>query len=529
MHRTAATAWVLGGGLATYGMGAAIAKEMQEFPGGAKALELSVMPAARAFRPMRWPAERLDTLGGYITFHNMLLITFFLTIYGAVQGSKAVRGMEERGGLDCLLATGVQRRNLVMQRVVGFALIALTIAVGFTAGLAMVLSANGQPDVRGSFITCFAGAVSALTGYAFGLAVSQFTMRARVAAGICGLALTVLQVVTNLWDQLGPVGLLRFVSPFHYANASRALVPGHGLDVGAMLSSLALAALLVTIAAVVFERRDYGSGALPHRTHHVRPMTGLARSVLRTLTGSQIARARVGLLAWSLGSAVYAGAMLWLQPSVMDVWEKMSFLGSLTGGTGAQAERMYQAFIGEIISPVIAGYVVTMSAAWLADRSEGRVEAVLSLPVTCRRLVTSRLASSLLGTVFIVVTSAAVMQIAAVRMGVHLDGGGVLRLMLMLVLFGAAIAGVALVVITVVPSGLAVVTMSLYLGASYLLTLFVPMLGWPGWLNRLSIFWALGRPYLDWPTSAGLSVLLVLAVGGTVLAVLAQERRPAVS
>jgi ABC-2 type transport system permease protein len=71
--------------------------------------------------------------------------------------------------------------------------------------------------------------------------------------------------------------------------------------------------------------------------------------------------------------------------------------------------------------------------------------------------------------------------------------------------------------------------MSLYLGASYLLTLFVPMLGWPDWLNRLSIFWAMGRPYLDWPTPAGLLMLLILAVGGALLAVLAQERRPVVS
>ena len=38
--------------------------------------------------------------------------------------------------------------------------------------------------------------------------------------------------------------MVRFVSPFHYFNASRALVPDHGLD---LPSGLALIAMTVTM------------------------------------------------------------------------------------------------------------------------------------------------------------------------------------------------------------------------------------------------------------------------------------------
>src|SRR5664280_2398296 len=42
-----------------------------------------------------------------------------------------------------------------------------------------------------------------------------------------------LYLLTNVSDELGPVGVVRFVSPFHYFNASRALVPDHGPDLAA--------------------------------------------------------------------------------------------------------------------------------------------------------------------------------------------------------------------------------------------------------------------------------------------------------
>jgi ABC-2 type transport system permease protein len=52
------------------------------------------------------------------------------------------------------------------------------------------------------------------------------------------------------------------------------------------------------------------------------------------------------------------------------------------------------------------------------------------------------------------------------------------------------------------------------------------MFGWPDWLNRLSVFWAIGHPYLDWPTAGGLATLLILAVPGALIAAAIAERTP---
>src|SRR5512134_3825305 len=98
-HRFAVALWVLGGSSFMYVMAMALAQEMAQFPGGADAFAASLRPGAEALRPMRWPADRLDTLGGYLTYHNFTLYTLLLSVYAAVQGSRAVRGSEERHSL----------------------------------------------------------------------------------------------------------------------------------------------------------------------------------------------------------------------------------------------------------------------------------------------------------------------------------------------------------------------------------------------------------------------------------------------
>ncbi|GAA4378349.1 hypothetical protein [Agromyces bauzanensis] len=45
-----------------------------------------------------------------------------------------------------------------------------------------------------------------------------------------------------------------------------------------------------------------------------------------------------------------------------------------------------------------------------------------------------------------------------------------------------------------------------------------PMLGWPDWLNRPSVFHASGNPGLGWPTLAQATVIITLAGPGLVLA-----------
>ena len=79
--RTTTLTWLVAGGLAMYFEAVAIAAELRDFPGGPVALSRSIMPTIEAMRIIRWPADRLDTLGGYLAYHNITLFNFFLALY----------------------------------------------------------------------------------------------------------------------------------------------------------------------------------------------------------------------------------------------------------------------------------------------------------------------------------------------------------------------------------------------------------------------------------------------------------------
>ena len=74
----------------------------------------------------------------------------------------------------------------------------------------------------------------------------------------------------------------------------------------------------------------------------------------------------------------------------------------------------------------------------------------------------------------------------------------------------------------------AVTVLAVIVGTMYLVSYLVPIFGWPEWLNRLSVFWAFGHPYLAWPHS-GTVVLLAMALVGGAAATAIAERTPKVA
>jgi ABC-2 type transport system permease protein len=526
-HRVSTAVWVLAGGLTMYGMALAIAVEMKDFPGGSQALAASIYPSAEAMRPMRWPAERLDTLGGYITYHNVILFNLILAIYGAVQGARTIRGGEERHAVEEILAAGTSRLAVVRDRTAGFVLMMLVISLGLGLATAAGVAGGDEPNLAGALITMGTAGLVAIVGYALGLLVSQLTSSARTAAGASSAVLTVLYVATNTGSGLGALDGIRFVSPFHYANASRALVPGHGLDLAATGALVAMAVVLLAFAAWAFASRDYAAPLWARRrtTADATRAAKVPTVMLGSVWAAALRRGRFGLLVWAAGTAAWMVVMAALQPAVMDVWSAFDFIGAIAGGgPGVDAEDAYWSFSGAMISPVVAAFVISQASGWVADLADGRVEMVLAGPVSWSRLVWERLVALVVGVAVVTVAALGGLFVAGTAVGGTFDVGGLGRVALECVLLGAALGAVAAILVAWLRRGAAMRVLAVVVGASYLLGYFVPMFGWPDWLNRLSVFWAFGQPYLEWPASSGLATMLVLAVPGALLAAAIAER-----
>ncbi|HSO04106.1 MAG TPA: ABC transporter permease subunit [Candidatus Limnocylindrales bacterium] len=535
-HRVGVLAWIVGGGLAMLGTAAALAAEMEDFPGGPAGLAASVSAGAEAMRLLRWPAERLDTLGGYLTYHNVILFNLFLAIYGLVQGTRDIRGAEERGALEEVLATGHTRAAVVRDRAIGFALVAGLIGLGMGVGLAAGLAAGDEPDLAGALITMGTSGLVAFAGYALGMLLSQVVGSVRVAGGVGSVVLCALYVATNVEDDLGPLGFVRFVSPFHWANQSRALVPGQGLDLPATAVLVLLGVAMLALAAWAFTARDYaaplwgrpGDGAAQGRSP-ARAADRIPHRMLSSVAAAGVRRGWVGMLVWAGCVAAFTALFAALQPQVMDYWNQFDFASALAGATGStSAEDTYWSFAGEFFTPVIAAYVLTQASGWIADLTQGRVEMVLSAPVTWPMLVRGRLLATSIGVAVIIAGALTGLGIGAASVGSPLDPVAMARLVAVGLLFGAALAAVAAIVVALVRRPLAVTIMAVLVGASYLLAWLVPTLGWPQWLSKLSVFWAFGHPYLAWPSTAQWLILLALATVGSIAAGAIADRTPKV-
>lgn len=168
---------------------------------------------------------------------------------------------------------------------------------------------------------------------------------------------------------LGPVHL-----PFYYFNASRALVPGYGFDLPAAAALLAMTAMLIGAAAWAFQRRDYAAALWSRRAGPSRARrTGLVqRPVLRTFWSATFFRERFGLLAWAGAAALNMVMMARLEPSVVDMWNKVKLVQTFIGTQpGRSAADQYLSFAAGIIAPIVVAYVITRAAAWVADQLPG--------------------------------------------------------------------------------------------------------------------------------------------------------------
>lgn len=517
-HLGGALAIGVGGGigLAIYGVGYAI--ESERFAGGREGLGLSVQVAAESMRILRWPAERLDTPGGYMSYHNLTLLPLLVGIYAIVQGARAIRGAEEHGMLEMWLAAGHSRIAILTDRVLGFLAAQLVVLVGLAAGTALAMAFAGEQAVGPSFVAVGVGMLAACVFYAAALLAAQVFRTSGRAAAIVSGVMTVLYIANNLADEIAFLAPVRFASPFFYQQRSAVLVPGHTFDPVATIVLGVAAVGLVGGAAGAFQRRDCSAGLLAVRD---RPRSAgssmLGAPWLRTLASVSLKEQWQALAAWTVGAAVFLGTFAALIPAAAELWNEMPLLRELLAGAGS-VEARFVSMSTELVVPVVAAFAVTQCARWMSEDASGRTELLRSAPVSPGRILAERAAVVGFGTVALVAGAQVGLFIGAQSVGVPLDGAGLGRTAFMLVLAALAVAGVGALLYAVAPHGPVVGVLVAWVAGSALLTELVPLLGWPAWIARMSVFDALGEPYLGSGEVGGVLVLAVLALGGPLVA-----------
>jgi ABC-2 type transport system permease protein len=527
-HRMGVLSIGLGFGGVVAIMAPAYVAAARAFSGGLAAMAAEAQPVAASFQFLTGPVDRLDTVGGYLSYKVFPDIALLVAVYAALQASQVTRGAETKGLFDMWFAAGRTRSAIMRDCIVSFILslgsilICLfvgTVAGGALSGVQLVLPALGQ---------CIAVGMVGVVAFALGLLAAQFCQAARTSSAIVGAFLVAGFFVANMSDHLGAFTFLRYLSPFYYYVNTRTLVAGVSFDLASMGVLVGASLVAVTAAWRLSLRRDTGGVILAraHRTRHADYTFHPSAVWRRSLWTNWIAEQPLALASWFAGIVVFTTIEAAVVPSAMKIIDTnggglKTFLQN--NGIALTTER-YLAFFLSFTALLVAAFTVTQVARWASDAVQHRNDAVLTQPVSMWRLLVERAISLLVMSAVVGLAVVLGIWLGATLGNYSMQPSGLARSFIDIVLLCLAIGGVGTLAVAVLRSSLATAVTGAVLVASFFLTTVAGLLSWPGWTTRPSVFDAFGSPYLAMPGIGSLTYLVALGVVGVLAAYIAMRR-----
>jgi ABC-2 type transport system permease protein len=513
---------ILGWGL---GLGALMATVFAAVPSvfatpAAKAAVVSLGPS------FAWIAEpiKIDTAGGYATWKYGITI-LVVVIWPLLAGTGMLRGEEERGSMDVLLSLPRGRVRIALEKLAAMwtALLAMGLLVGL---LAFAGSSKVSSELSLGAALWFGVNLSLICGVFGSIAVlvSQFTQERRTASGLTAGILLVAIVVDMVHRVVPSTVWLSQFSPVYYYNLSKPLVPGYGVNPGAILVMLGLSVILSGAAIWLFARRDVGGVVfqLPRRTTSDTRALPQSDWSLRSVYARSVGMIATSTLWWTLA---IAGLSAWMVVIVKQIAAQLRSLmqGSpaladflkLGGSDSATNAALFSAFF--IFMPILLmAFAVTQANRWSADEEDGLLELVLSTPQPRVRVLLGRFAAIATATIFISVLTLVTTAAASAATGVTLDGGNLAAASLSMIPLGLLVAAIGYLFAGWLRAAVETGLLSFLLVIWFFISFVGPGLNLPDATLRLSPLYYYGSPLLH-----GLqltSVLGVLAVAALVLA-----------
>lgn len=471
----------------------------------------------------------VGTIAGFIQWRVYGALPMLFGFWALMSAAGAMRGDEERGLLEVWLGAGVSRARYVAIRVLGF-MVASLIAVTLTsAAIDAGAAGAGSPLPIGPVVEVSVALLAlTLTVYGLTMAVAQLVVSRGAAAGLAGLVVAVIFFANSLSrsvDSLQPVAWA--ISPFYWYDRSMPLSAGGTFDAAATIGLFLVALTLAAASLWFMSIRDLGAPLfrLPSRE---RPYTDrpAPNPLLRIPVLSAVYEQRLGLLGWGAGAAILAFYLASIGRQMVDLMQGAS--GFRAYLTAAGHGNPYVALTGFIwfgvFLALLAVFAITQVARWASDDNEGRLEMILSAPVSRTRVVVERALALLVRTAMIIAVSSASLYLGAAAANVAFDLGGLAVASIVLIPFGLSFAALGSILASRAPRA-AVAVLSALTFVSYLITELGPLLRWPDWALKFSVFSLYGTPLTDGVDWTGLWIMSAITIGGFAAGTLLMQRR----
>lgn len=422
----------------------------------------------------------LLSVGGYTAWRAGAVLALLGGAWAAVAMTRALRGEEDAGRAESLLALPVARGQMFAA-----ALVSIAAQTGVLAVLALGgLLAAGLAVLPSAFLVV--AALSTVPVFAGVAAIAaQLTSTRRSASRMASGVLFGAFAVRVIADTVTGAGALRWATPLGWVEQMRAFA--HPAPV-VILVPLAAAGALLAGAARVARVRDIGNGVLAGSD---------ARDARRAGLGSMAgfaARSELTVTAvWLIGVAAFGAIIGVISASVSAAGIPAGLRHELARmGAGAVATPVgYLGFAFVSFVVAVSVFACSQIATARAEELAGRTATMLALPVGRARWLGTRLLLAAAAAAVISLTAA-----IATWAGAHAAGVSVsLWQMVLAAANGVAAAvlflGLGAVAYALRPRSASAIAYGLLI-ATFLWQLFGALLGAPAWLVDVSPFVHLG-------------------------------------
>lgn len=477
------------------------------------------------FQSMLGPPVALDTLGGLIEWRYQVILSVLLPVWSIVALSGTLAGEADRGSLELLATTAVTRRRLAVEKVAAhllgvlIAMVVLALVV-WLCGLVFATLPGDAISAEAAVGYTALTTVLMLAPGALAFACAPVLGRG-AAAGVAAFVMVAGYLINGFHDS---VDLFETLRPLSWFGWTANHIPLAGRYDWAPVVGLGLLAIaFLAIGVVAFERRDVG------RTIHVPAprlpafLLGLREPLGRTF-GERIRAAGMWGLAIGLYTLLIAGTSTTLAEAIGQIPALQQIMRLLYPDVDyTTVAGVLELTLTKNVLVIFGFMAATVVAGWASEESSGRLEVVLSAPI-------SRLAwfvRSGLGTFLAIVLSAAIVSLAAAIGAANQgsDAGTPARGAFVFALYGIAWAGLGLAAGGLVRSSLAAPTVIVLTVGSFLLELFAAALRLPDWVAGLALGSHYGRPFVGSWDPAGVAASIIIAFGGLAIGAWGFARR----
>jgi ABC-2 type transport system permease protein len=340
-----------------------------------------------AFESIFGLTRHLDTVAGYTAYKTLFTLTILGAVWGLLRATQFLRGEEDAGRFELLLAGPTTRGRATGQVVAG-------LGAGLAAlwmGTALLSVAGGRSDTVGigagaALFFATAAVAGAAMFAAVGVLASQLTATRHDANLIGGAVLAAAYLTRMAADSDPRIGWLRWASPIGWVEELRPLTGSHW---AAFLPIGALPAGALTTALVLAARRDVGAGALGERPPR-RPRLGL----LGGSSGLTLRLAGPSLAAWSAALAATGLVLGLVTQSAGQSLQGSPTLERVIGRLGAThaGAATYLGFVFLTAAALVAVAVAGQVGALRNEEAGGHLDHLLVRPLARWRWLAVRLA-----------------------------------------------------------------------------------------------------------------------------------------